>query len=55
MIGLAIPDPKLRGKGYGREVLNWVLEYAFLQLNLHRVEIGVFDFNENAYGLYKSM
>jgi len=55
MIGLGIPDAKLRGKGYGREVLNWALEYAFMHLGLHRVELGVFSFNKSAYGLYKSV
>lgn len=55
MVGLAIADEKLRDKGYGREALNWALEYAFMQLGLHRVELGVFSFNERAYALYKSM
>lgn len=55
MIALALPDPKLRNKGYGREVLNWMLDYCFLHLGLHRIEIGCFSFNEPAWHLYRSM
>lgn len=39
------------GKGYGREALI-LLDYAFLELNLHRISLRVFAFNERAVALY---
>lgn len=54
-IGLGIVDPKLRGKGYGREMLEWALEYAFIELSIHRVSLEVYSFNEIAIKLYLTM
>jgi len=36
------------GKGYGSEAILLLLDYAFRQLNFHRVAIGVVGFNERA-------
>lgn len=36
------------GKGYGRDVILLLLDYAFGHLNLHRAAIGVVSFNERA-------
>lgn len=43
------------GKGYGSEGLKLLLDYAFLEMNLHRVSLKVFSFNEKAIKLYKKM
>ncbi|PYZ96428.1 GNAT family N-acetyltransferase [Alteribacter lacisalsi] len=43
------------GKGYGREALGLLLDYAFLELNLHRIALRVFSFNEKAISLYCSI
>lgn len=40
-------------KGYGTEAMRLLLNYAFGTLNLHRVAIGVFDFNETAVRFYE--
>lgn len=40
-------------KGYGTEAMHLLLNYAFGTLNLHRVAIGVFDFNEAAVRFYE--
>ncbi len=47
-----IGEKEFWGKGYGREALLLLLEYAFLELNLHRISLKVFAFNERAVGLY---
>jgi RimJ/RimL family protein N-acetyltransferase len=36
------------GKGYGREAVLLLLDYAFRKLNFHRAAIGVVSFNERA-------
>ncbi|MEC5425841.1 GNAT family protein [Virgibacillus sp. C22-A2] len=40
------------GRGYGKEALKLLLDYAFLEMNLHRVSLRVFSFNERAISLY---
>ncbi|USG64815.1 GNAT family N-acetyltransferase [Brevibacillus ruminantium] len=43
------------GKGYATEALKLLLDYAFLELNLHRVSLRVFSFNEKAIRLYEKL
>lgn len=43
------------GKGYGAEALTLLLDYAFSEMNLHRVSLRVFSFNERAIHLYKKI
>ncbi|KAK7681559.1 hypothetical protein QCA50_015291 [Cerrena zonata] len=43
------------GKGYGQEVLKFVVDYAFRGLRCHRLSLGVFDSNERAVKLYKKI
>ncbi|MDQ0351899.1 RimJ/RimL family protein N-acetyltransferase [Alkalibacillus filiformis] len=43
------------GKGYAKEALTLLLNYAFMELNLHRVSLKVFDFNEAAIQLYQKL
>lgn len=44
-----------RGKGYGSEAIEWVLQYAFNHAAMHRVSIGAFAFNETAWKLYEKL
>ncbi|KAL3467208.1 acyl-CoA N-acyltransferase [Aspergillus heterothallicus] len=44
-----------RGKGYGREAINWILDWAFEIGGLHRVSLEVLASNERARRLYKSV
>src|SRR5690606_35029269 len=41
------------GKGYGQEALSLLLDFGFLELNLHRISLRVFSFNQRAVNLYK--
>ncbi|GIN86115.1 acetyltransferase [Heyndrickxia sporothermodurans] len=43
------------GKGCGTEALKLILEYAFLEMNLHRVSLRVFSFNNRAIKLYEKL
>lgn len=43
------------GQGFGKESLSLILQYAFLELNLNRVGLKVFSFNERAISLYTSL
>jgi RimJ/RimL family protein N-acetyltransferase len=42
-----------RGKGYGRETMYLLLEYGFNNLNFHRIQLNVLQFNEGAIALYE--
>lgn len=53
MLGISIGEKDSQGKGYGREAILLLLDYAFMELNLHRVYLGVFSFNERAKKLYE--
>jgi RimJ/RimL family protein N-acetyltransferase len=47
-----IGEADARGRGYGREAVELLLDFAFNDLNLHRVELTVLDGNEPAIKTY---
>jgi RimJ/RimL family protein N-acetyltransferase len=52
-LGISVADPAARGKGYGREALELLVEFGFLELNLNRIQLYVMEFNEGARRLYE--
>ncbi len=50
---MIIGEEDERGKGYGSEAINLLLDFAFGSLNFHRIAIGVVGFNENAIKFYE--
>ena len=52
-VGLGIGEPEYWSKGYGTDVMNVLLEYAFMELNLRRVSLGVFEYNPRAIRSYE--
>lgn len=48
-----IGDPAAKGKGICRPMMQQVLKIAFDELELHRVTLGVFDFNKPAITCYE--
>lgn len=52
-IGIVI-SPDYLGQGYGSEAIKLLQDFSFLQLNLHRLELRVYDFNERALRCYSS-
>ena len=53
--GFVIVDDSKRGMGYGKEMLQLALQYAFEILKAEKVTLGVFDNNMPAYFCYKSV
>jgi RimJ/RimL family protein N-acetyltransferase len=51
-LGILVGDESYRGKGVGFEVLSAVLDFAFNDLTLRKVELGVDNKNEIALKLY---
>jgi RimJ/RimL family protein N-acetyltransferase len=52
---IILGEPSARGKGYGRETILLLMDYAFGALALHRLSIGVVGFNERALRFYESV
>ena len=52
--GFVIVDPRKRGQGYGREMLNLAIRYAFDFLKAEKITLGVFENNLAAYQCYRA-
>ncbi|QGQ46508.1 GNAT family N-acetyltransferase [Metabacillus sediminilitoris] len=50
-----VGNKDVRGQGIGQQMLKEVLKIAFGELNLHRVSLGVFDFNVSAINCYEKV
>ncbi|GLC31055.1 GNAT family N-acetyltransferase [Clostridium omnivorum] len=54
-VGIGIGTSEHRGKGFAKEALKLLMELAFNELNLHRLQLNVFNYNERAIMLYESL
>ena len=52
-VGLGIGPRDFWGRGYGTEAMQLILQYAFLELNLDRVTLNVFEYNQRAIRSYE--
>ena len=52
--GFVIVDPRKRGQGYGREMLELAVCYAFDCLKVEKLTLGVFENNVPAYRCYRA-
>lgn len=52
-IGLVVGTPGNRGKGYGSEALNTLVDYGFRFMNLHRMDLLVREDNLSARRCYE--
>jgi RimJ/RimL family protein N-acetyltransferase len=53
LLGLSIPDPEERGKGFGRDALALILRYGFDELGLHRIWLDTVGYNQRAIHMYE--
>lgn len=52
---IAIGNTDHQGKGYGSEAIRLLLGYGFGILNLHRIELNVFSYNDRAIHVYEKV
>jgi RimJ/RimL family protein N-acetyltransferase len=52
-VGLGIGETEYWGRGYGTDIMNVLLRYAFTELNLKRVTLTVFEYNPRAIRSYE--
>lgn len=50
-----VGDTKMRGRSIGKHMMKAVLHVAFEELKLHRVTLGVYDFNTSAISCYEKI
>ena len=53
--GFVIVDDQLRGKGYGKEMLQLAIQKAKQEYGAERITLGVFDNNPSALRCYESV
>ncbi len=54
-LGIMIYSPKNWGKGYGTDALRVLLNFGFNTLNLHKISLYTFEYNERAISAYKKV
>lgn len=54
-MGIGLGQRENWGKGFGREAMELALKFAFHELNLHRVQLSVFSYNQRATTLYQKL
>jgi RimJ/RimL family protein N-acetyltransferase len=52
-VGLGIGESEYWNKGYGTDVMNVLLRFAFTEVNLNRVTLTVFEYNPRAIRSYE--
>jgi len=52
-LGIAIGEKEYWGKGYGSDAVRTLLGFAFGEMNLHRIQLEVHDFNSRAIRCYE--
>lgn len=52
-LAVGIGDSSFRGKGFGSEAIQLILNYAFNELNLNKIELDVISNNINAIACYE--
>jgi len=54
-VGIGIGERENWSKGYGTDAMKVVLRFAFDELNLHRVSLNVFEYNQRAIRSYEKV
>ncbi len=54
-VGIFIGEPDDWGKGYGTEAMSILVRFGFMELNLHRITLNVFAYNERGIKSYEKV
>lgn len=54
-IGILIGDKENRGRGYGSDALKTLLKFLFVDRNMYRVALEVFEYNKAAVAMYEKL
>ncbi len=54
-VGIGLGERDYWGKGYGSDAMRIILRYAFMELNLRRISLDVFEYNPRAIKSYEKV
>lgn len=54
-LAIGIGNANMRNQGYGTEAMTLLLDFAFRELNLHRIQLSVFANNPRAIRVYENL
>ena len=54
-LGIMIGEEQYRDGGYGTDTMLTLVGFAFDQMNVHRVALGVFEYNPRAQAVYRKV
>lgn len=54
-LGIGLGDRAYWGQGYGTDAMRVLIRYAFEELNLRRISLSVFEYNERAVKCYRKL
>lgn len=52
---IGIGEENSRGKGYGKEAIKLLIQFGFEELNFHRIQLNVLEYNKKAINLYEKI
>lgn len=52
---IGIGNSAFRGKGFGKEAINLLIDYGFNELNFHKIQLNVIEYNMEAISLYEKV
>ena len=52
-LGIMIGEKDCWSQGYGSDAVRTLMRFGFDEMNLHRIELHVYDFNERAIAAYR--
>jgi RimJ/RimL family protein N-acetyltransferase len=52
-VGIMIGEKDCWGQGFGTDAMRTMLQFGFEEMNLHRIELDVYAFNERARASYR--
>ncbi|MCA9905757.1 MAG: GNAT family N-acetyltransferase [Anaerolineae bacterium] len=54
-LAIGIGEPDYRGRSIGYEAMQLAMQFAFHEINLHRLQLTVFSYNARAIRLYEKL
>lgn len=52
-VGIFIGSKEHIGKGYGTDAMNVLIKFVFMQMNINKIRLTVYSYNEAALGCYE--
>ena len=54
-VGIGLGERKTWGHGYGTDAMRLIVQYGFIELNLHRISLGLHSYNDRALKSYEKV